>query len=363
MIPSRFRVGQQAETVDHLDLDLLVGRQVRGTGKAFVQHQPGVDIGQVVAGQQRGQPQVDFGAVVEGRSSSGVRPALSARTARSSRSMQRLKPISWIWPECSSQEFFGTADLQVVGRQGEAGPQVFHRRDRLQALLGIRGHDRGRRGDQVGIGAVVGALEAQAALIDDAKALLRRSPGQFDGLVELRGRTEKIDPHRTPWEQGYQIARTLRHRLGLGDNPQSSDMALARAFWLPSVRCVSVNDPSASKLFEAMVDPADGERPGFLTTKSRPEQVRFSFCRGLFEYLTAPGTPSALVTVARTDRQKRNRAFAAEFLAPAAWIRERIDGTQVSPDEMDDWAQELGMSTLVVGHQIENHRLADVAGF
>ncbi len=76
-----------------------------------------------------------------------------------------------------------------------------------------------------------------------------------------------------------------------------------------------------------------------------------------------PGTPSALVTVARTDRQKCNRAFAAEFLAPAQWIRERIDGSQVSPDEMDDWAQELGVSTVVVGHQIENHRLAEVAGF
>ena len=69
------------------------------------------------------------------------------------------------------------------------------------------------------------------------------------------------------------------------------------------------------------------------------------------------------MTVARTDRQKRNRAFAAEFLAPADWLRERIDGTQISPDEMDDWAQELEVSTVVVGHQIENHRLASLVGF
>ena len=206
-------------------------------------------------------------------------------------------------------------------------------------------------------------LEAQVALIDDARARLRRSPDQFEGLVELRRRTEKIDPQRTPWGQGYQVARTLRHRLGLGAKPLSSDEALAGALGIPSVNCVSVNDPTARKLFEVLVDPADGERPGFLTTKSRPEQVRFSFCRGLFEYLTAPGTPSALVTVARTDRQRRNRAFAAEFLAPADWLRERIDGTQVSPDEVDDWAQELGVSTMVVEHQIENHRLASVAGF
>jgi hypothetical protein len=166
-----------------------------------------------------------------------------------------------------------------------------------------------------------------------------------------------------PGAQGYQVARTLRHRLGLGADPLNSDAALAEAFGIPSLRCVSVDDSRGKRLFDAMVDTADGERPGFLTTKSRPEQVRFAFCRGLFEYLTAPGMPSALVTVAWTDRQKCNRAFAAEFLAPAHWLRERIDRTQVSPDEMDDWAQELGVSTVVVGHQIENHRLADLAGF
>jgi hypothetical protein len=81
-------------------------------------------------------------------------------------------------------------------------------------------------------------LEVQVALIDDAGALLRRSPGPFDGLVALRGRTEKIDPHRTPWEQGYQVARTLRHRLGLGADPLNSDAALAEAFAIPSLDCV-----------------------------------------------------------------------------------------------------------------------------
>jgi len=90
--------------------------------------------------------------------------------------------------------------------------------------------------------------------------------------------------------------------------------------------------------------------------------VRFAFCRGLFEYLTVPDTPSALTTAARTDRQQRNRAFAAEFLAPADWLRGRIVGTWASADEMDDWAAKLGVSEEVVRRQIQNHRLAVVEG-
>ena len=206
-------------------------------------------------------------------------------------------------------------------------------------------------------------LDAQVALIDDARALLRQSSGHYGDLVALRERTEKINPHHTPWEQGYQVARTLRGRLALGTDPLNSDAALAGAFGIPALGCVSLHDPRARKLFDGMVDTDDRELPGFLTTKSRPEQVRFAFCRGLFEYLTAPGTPSALVTVARTDRQKRNRAFAAELLAPADWLRTRINDSWVSPDEVDEWAGELGVSAEVVDRQIQNHRLAAVEGF
>jgi Zn-dependent peptidase ImmA (M78 family) len=69
------------------------------------------------------------------------------------------------------------------------------------------------------------------------------------------------------------------------------------------------------------------------------------------------------MTVARTDRQQRNRAFAAELLAPADWLRERIGGTWVTSDDVDEWAAELGVSPDVVDRQIENHRLTAMAGY
>ncbi len=99
--------------------------------------------------------------------------------------------------------------------------------------------------------------------------------------------------------------------------------------------------------------------PGFaFPQRRREEAVRFAFCRALFEYLTIPeGTP-LLVTRARSDRQKRNRAFAAEFLAPADLLREALSGQTVGEEELDDLAVDFGVSASVIRHQVENHELA-----
>lgn len=55
------------------------------------------------------------------------------------------------------------------------------------------------------------------------------------------------------------------------------------------------------------------------------------------------------------------RAFAAEFLAPAEALRQRLGGEQVSPDEVEDLACDFDVSGYVVRHQIENHNLAQIA--
>jgi hypothetical protein len=206
-------------------------------------------------------------------------------------------------------------------------------------------------------------LAAQAQMVAKARELARSTSDRFTAIAELRKRTEKIDSKRAPWEQGYAVAKKLRDQLGLDAIPLNTDSIIADAFSIVNLDGITLTDAAARNLFDAMVDSDDGENPGFLTTKQRPEQMRFAFCRALFEYLTAADAASAPVTVARTDRQKRNRAFATEFLAPADWIRARISGTWVGPDEVDEWADALGVSTAVVEHQLENHRLAEFVGY
>jgi hypothetical protein len=203
-------------------------------------------------------------------------------------------------------------------------------------------------------------LTEQASLVSNARELAQGNAERFATLVELRERTPKIDSKSAPWEQGYEAARKLRDQMGLDGTPLNSDEMIANAFGIRSLEGITLDDATARKLFDALVDSQVDTPPSFLTTKQRPEQIRFAFCRALFEYLTAPEIPSALVTLARTDRQKRNRAFAAELLAPASWLRNRISGTWVRSEEVDEWADELGVSTAVIEHQIENHRLAEV---
>ena len=75
--------------------------------------------------------------------------------------------------------------------------------------------------------------------------------------------------------------------------------------------------------------------------------------------MTCPGSDT-LLTKAHSERQKRNRAFAAEFLAPSQGLQQRIRRNMVGSDDMSEMAAEFGVSSLLIEHQIRNHRIADI---
>ena len=83
---------------------------------------------------------------------------------------------------------------------------------------------------------------------------------------------------------------------------------------------------------------------------------RFLFCRALGEAIASYDT--GLVTRGTTRRQQANRAFAAEFLAPSQSLRERITYSVVDDEQVDDLAEEFGVSTQVIRNQVKNHRIA-----
>ncbi len=69
-----------------------------------------------------------------------------------------------------------------------------------------------------------------------------------------------------------------------------------------------------------------------------------------------------LATRGATRRQQSNRAFAAEFLAPSRSLGARIAYSAVDDEQVDDLAEEFGVSTQVIRNQIENHKIAVLAG-
>jgi len=179
-------------------------------------------------------------------------------------------------------------------------------------------------------------------------------------LKDLQQATQKIDALYTPWEQGYACARELRRQLGIEDRliRDMHNFSACLRVDEQALQSVILSTNGTARFFDALIDVNDKDSPGFLIETRQEEAKKFAFCRGLFEYLTnQPGTP-ALISAIHSERQKRNRAFAAEFLVPATLLKERLQGDKLDEEEVDDVAKIFGVSSYVIRHQIENHHLA-----
>ena len=210
----------------------------------------------------------------------------------------------------------------------------------------------------------VSALRAQstaiASAIKDAKQnslpLHRLSSFHFDTAGEFAN-----DP---PWRGGYQWARKLRAALNLGGQPLATTKTLASALGQSEVQmngaARTVTALSTAPLIDGLVAVNDDQTASFAFRHAGEQGKRFSFCRALAEYLASPRSGS-LITKSHSERQQRNRAFAAEFLAPSRGLRERVERSVVYDDEIDELAEEFGVSPFVIRHQLENHQIAQVA--
>lgn len=171
--------------------------------------------------------------------------------------------------------------------------------------------------------------------------------------------------HAQPWGVGYECAQWLRFQLDLDGQPLPTMQQLAEALGedAGSIRKVT-RPPVAARGWPALVDgiitrTADGS-PAFALRGLRGDSQRFLFCRALAEVLLSPDSDT-LLTKTYSERQQCNRAFAAEFLAPASGLRHRISRPVVDADDIDELAAEFGVSPYVIWHQIKNHRIAYVA--
>ena len=193
---------------------------------------------------------------------------------------------------------------------------------------------------------------------------ITRQQGDWSTLKRIRKEVSSPDAGQLTWNQGYELARYVRKKLGInGVRPPSSYEVIAD--WLDiSLDQFQKSMKFESPLFaglEAIVWENENRSPGFiLKEKGRKENQIFSFCRALCDYFVFPHAPS-LVSGVNTERQKRNRAFAAEFLVPADAVRKAIPGREVSQEDMDEIAYDMGVSSYVIYHQVKNHHLALVS--
>ena len=200
-------------------------------------------------------------------------------------------------------------------------------------------------------GAIAGA-KSNSLLLERLRSIHRQQPPPMEGGARIH-----------PWQAGYDLARGLRKALGLDSTPLSTMPDLAEVIGESPELLDGVTKPvelNGAVLIDGVVTRNDDQNPAFGFRQLGEHSRRFHFCRALAEVLVSPGTDT-LLTKAYSERQQRNRAFAAEFLAPATAIIERISGRAVvDSDDLDELADEFGVSSLVIEHQVRNHHIARV---
>lgn len=183
-------------------------------------------------------------------------------------------------------------------------------------------------------------------------------------IESLRHRINQHEypPDTQPWRLGYGLARRVRRALDLNGEPLPTTADLANAFDTSSESFGKVMEPvnfGVARLVEGAIT-QDGEgKPAFALRQSYDAGKRFGFCRALAETLEFPESDT-LLTKARSERQQRNRAFAAEFLAPSSGLRDRISGSVVDDEYINELAVEFGVSPRVIEHQVKNHEIAKI---
>ncbi|MCP4696339.1 MAG: hypothetical protein GY862_05775 [Gammaproteobacteria bacterium] len=202
----------------------------------------------------------------------------------------------------------------------------------------------------------VGGLQKQAAWLSDTLNGIQSHPSSLSSLKDLQSDIPKIHP-QLPWNEGYKCAMDLRKKLKITEKIDTLDdfdkiFGQSKGSWKSSI----LSKPNS--YFDGLLGiKADGS-PGFAVTKNRDDSKKFAICRALFEYLYVQPKTSSLISATRSEQQKRNRAFAAEFLSPSELLRECIQKNVITNQEIDEIAEVFCVSSHVIRYQIENRRLA-----
>ena len=159
---------------------------------------------------------------------------------------------------------------------------------------------------------------------------------------------------------GYACATALRQHLmpaRVHEPIADLDGLLVRLGW--AQRPSATLDLEAESPLEAALTRSNQDAPVAVVGEAGADANRFRLARTAFLHHFAPSgrTHRRLVTDAHTWEQRASRAFAAEFLAPAAGLAKRL-GRKASPRQIDELARYYHVSSHAVGRQIENHRLA-----
>ncbi|MCX7048093.1 MAG: hypothetical protein NTX50_21740 [Candidatus Sumerlaeota bacterium] len=175
-----------------------------------------------------------------------------------------------------------------------------------------------------------------------------------EAMTALREIVQPVADSTTPWRAGYGCARRLREVLGYGTAPLQESVLLPLGFGNGMIRVAGAPEGIC-----ALAAERNGAY-GYFIREGMIESRRFAFSRIFFELLVSPHDTARLASHTRSETQQRNRAFAAEWLAPAQGIRSLIKSDMVTTDAIAEIAAHFQVSPYVIEHQVENHQIATI---
>ncbi len=186
-------------------------------------------------------------------------------------------------------------------------------------------------------------------------------PARLTSFETLRDRTQNAhDPSvlRLPWERGKAAARAVRAEHGLTSGPLSDEALCA---WLSvDTSVLTASTPTAPGRFTVAGREHCDSADLMLDLRSPySEGRRFELGRLMADHLVASSPEDRVLPATRThtSRQRVQRAFSAELLAPLADLSARLrDGDD---DDVRAMAEEYGVSPVLVLTTLVNEGLLD----
>jgi Zn-dependent peptidase ImmA (M78 family) len=197
--------------------------------------------------------------------------------------------------------------------------------------------------------------------LQNINTMIIQNNSDYAYIKDIRNTIKNKYEYTTPWMEGYNAARNIREKLGLNGAIVNSIEDLNGYFKTDFTKIEDVKKRPISSSIKLLVGANKNQSPVFVLPHGNPyyeSNRKFLIARGLYEYFY--GGDLSLVSSVDVESQKRNKAFAAEFLLPSATLRKRIKSQYISEDQIADLAEEFNISTKVVEHQIENHNIAQV---
>ena len=201
----------------------------------------------------------------------------------------------------------------------------------------------------------IGNFGRAAELTDGiSQALSQAKPIQLHDLLKAQ---RPFDTTRRAYEWGYRATDAARSALGIAhDDPSGAKAFFERLKFDPNTGIqVGLEAVNISPIVSAAVAREDDAMQLSLAGTNSAHR-KFAAARGSFLAWSQTSKCSRLVTTARTRDQQASRAFAAELLAPAKYLKKRLgDRTEVSAFTLDKISEEMGIASTVVHYQAKNN--------